>query len=95
LRLSAAMFKIVQTKRSRLWETFFMTVIDFSRSERGARVLRIAGCRMRARQRTAQAEREPQYRSYHLEAAKAWLRLASKLEQTSSEMMFLGTADEG
>ena len=64
-----------------------MAVIDFSKSKRGARVLRIAGCRMRARQRAAQAEREPQFEAFHLEAAKKWLLLASELEEDRCEII--------
>jgi len=61
-----------------------MTIIDLYKTDRGARVVRAARCRMRARQRTAQAEREPQSRAHHLDAARTWLLLATQLEQLNA-----------
>jgi hypothetical protein len=41
----------------------------------------VSYCRKRARELTALAEREPQHKSKHLNAADAWLRLAKRIEE--------------
>lgn len=59
-----------------------MTVIDFSKVSRmRAAQLRIAECRKAAGERTALAEREPQNKSRHLNAANVWLLLAARMVQ--------------
>jgi hypothetical protein len=44
-------------------------------------MLTIAECRMRAREHKALAERESRHRTHHLNAAEAWLLLATRMDQ--------------
>jgi hypothetical protein len=59
-----------------------MSVIDFSKASRmRAARDKIAACRKSAGERTTLADRDPQNRIRHLNAANAWLLLAARIVQ--------------